>query len=171
MTAPRVRKVCVLLLALLCFAIALSAACLTVRAAEGKESIWGEWIIDREPTETEPGMRHRVAKTTGAVEYEEIPVLVLSPAPTPTPTPESTPRPVPLPSPTPEPVPEQTAPPVLTKAEAAAVGATGGISVFFVLFCVLWVLPVRRILHTDKSEKQKRMAKAAEIRAERRRFK
>jgi outer membrane biosynthesis protein TonB len=171
MTAARPRRSFILLLAVLTLAAALSAFVLTARAEDEKSGIWGEWIIDREPTEAEPGLRHRVAKKTGAIEYEEIPALVPSPTPTPTPMPTPSPTLEPKPSPTPEPSPEPAPKPQLTKAEAAAVASASGIGVFFALFCVLWVLPIRRVLRADKAGKQKRMREAIEMRAQWRRFK
>jgi len=49
---------------------------LSALAANTSDNIWGPWIIDKQPTCTEPGQEHHIAtQGNGAIEYAVIPAL------------------------------------------------------------------------------------------------
>lgn len=62
-----------IIVALVIIALILLAPTLAYGAPDG---VWGDWIIDRQPTCTQPGEEHHVAlQGNGAIEYAEIPAL------------------------------------------------------------------------------------------------
>lgn len=100
---------------------------------------WGDWVVDKKPTETEPGLRHRTCThATPHTQWEEMPLL----EPVITEVVSESPSDPPLPSPSDPPPPIEELPPraKYTAFEIATASVTGGIGAGFLIWALCIVV-------------------------------